>query len=479
MGPSYAAGAAPADGYAERQGAVQAAVLWRPGVSPLRHGDAGLLGEHVGGPMGYTALHAGWGRLDASLDDLGCGRSWADVHRVKGLELACPECRGRVFARLSPHRARHFYHQVRPDDCALANESPEHHLLKLELATAARAAGFRAELEVGNEARTWRADVLVFDREDRPFMALEAQLSPMTPQDARMRTDRYAADGVAVCWISMEKRPWERGVPSLRVAPPRNHGDAWTVRHGMARYTWAAPRTVKTKAAWTHISCSLDEAVRRILQGRVHTHTGPDGTVWWTARSYVRLAIARARLEADAEAVLQAAAVEQRRRTAQEQAAATARARLAAEQRRLAAEDRRLAMLEEAHEEQQAEQERLTDFFEHAGIKAGLWPVFMQLVRSAAGKDVVCGNQSPAHGNGLLLYSRPRKGAAYQPAGVVCPDPSALARWPADLTILVPHRAWLLRIEEAAQSPLKVAVLNPVTKHCAYERIGPRTATLT
>ncbi|MFD9114153.1 competence protein CoiA family protein [Streptomyces bottropensis] len=384
-----------------------------------------------------------------------------------------------MFARISPHRARHFYHQVRPDDCALANESPEHHLLKLELATAARAAGFRAELEVGNEARTWRADVLVFDREDRPFMALEAQLSPMTPRDARMRTDRYAADGVAVCWISMEKRPWERGAPSLRVAPPRNRGDAWTVRHGMARYTWAAPRTVKTKAAWTHISCSLDEAVRWILQGRVHTHTGPDGTVWWTARSYVPLAIARARLEADAEAVLQAAAAEQRRRAAQEQAAATERARLAAEQRRLAAEDRRLAMLEEAHEEQQAEQERLTDFFEHAGIKAGLWPAFMQLVRSAAGKDVVCGNQSPAHGNGLLLYSRPRTGAAFQLAGVVCPAPSALAGWPADLTILVPGRAWLPRIEEAARSALKVAVLDPVTKHCAYERVGPRTATLT
>jgi hypothetical protein len=27
------------------------------------------------GLMGYTAVHAGWGRLDASLDDLGCGRS--------------------------------------------------------------------------------------------------------------------------------------------------------------------------------------------------------------------------------------------------------------------------------------------------------------------------------------------------------------------------------------------------------------------
>jgi competence protein CoiA len=415
--------------------------------------------------MGYTALHAVWGRLDASLDDLGCGRPWADVHRVKGLELACPECRGRVFARVSPHRARHFYHRVRPRDCALANESPEHHLLKLELATAARAAGFRAELEVGNEARTWRADVLVFDGQDRPFMALEAQLSPMTPQDARMRTDRYAEDGVAVCWVAMEKRPWERGVPSLRVAPPRNRGEAWTVRHGMARYTWAAPRTLKTKAAWTHISCSLDEAVRWILEGRVHAHTGPDGTVWWTARSYVRLAIVRARLEADAEAVLQAAAAEQRRQAAEQRAAA-------AERRRLAAEDRRLAAEEQARE-QRAEQERLTAFFEHAGMDAELWPAFMYMVRSASGKAVVCGAQSPDHGNGLLLYSRPREDSAFQLAGVVCPDPSALARWPADLTILVPGRAWLSRIEAAARSPLKVAVLNPVTKRCTYERVGP------
>ncbi|MFI7296909.1 competence protein CoiA [Streptomyces sp. NPDC050121] len=415
--------------------------------------------------MGYTAVHARWGRLDASLDDLGCGRSWADVHRVRGLELACPECRGRVFARVSPHRARHFYHQVRPRDCALANESAEHHLLKLELATAARAAGFRAELEVGNEARTWRADVLVFEEQDRPFMALEAQLSPMTPQDARMRTDRYAADGVAVCWISMEKRPWERGVPSLRVAPPRNRGDAWTVRYGMARYTWATPHTVKTKAAWTHISCSLDEAIRWILQGRVHAHTGPDGSVWWTARSYVQLAVVRARLEADAEAVLQAAAAEQRRQAADMRAAS-------AERRRLAAEDRRLAAEEQARE-QRAEQERLTAFFEHAGMDAALWPAFMHMVRSTSGKAVECGAQSPAHGNGLLLYSRPRKDSAFQLAGVVCPDPSALARWPPDLTILVPGRAWLSRIEEAARSPLKVAVLNPVTKRCAYERVGP------
>jgi competence protein CoiA len=89
--------------------------------------------------------------LDASLD-LGCGHDWADIHRVRGVELTCPECGGRVFARVSQYRARHFYHQVRPPDCELTNESPEHHLLELELELelelAARAAGWHAELEV-------------------------------------------------------------------------------------------------------------------------------------------------------------------------------------------------------------------------------------------------------------------------------------------------------------------------------------------
>jgi competence protein CoiA len=185
--------------------------------------------------MGYTAVHPVWGRLDASMDDLGCGRAWADVHRVKGLRLACPECGGRVFARASRQVIRHFYHQVRPRDCELANESAEHHLLKLKLAMSARAAGWRAELEVSSEARDWRADVMVFDEHDRPFMALEAQLSPMTQEEAQMRTDRYARDGVAVCWVALQDRPWERVVPSLRVRSPSQRGETWTVWHGMAR----------------------------------------------------------------------------------------------------------------------------------------------------------------------------------------------------------------------------------------------------
>ncbi|MFD8140218.1 competence protein CoiA [Streptomyces sp. NPDC059698] len=182
--------------------------------------------------MGYTAVHPDWGRLDVSLDDLGCGHTWGEIHRVKGLRLACLECGGRVFARSSRYGLRHFYHQVRAPDCELANESPEHHFLKLELAMSARAAGWRAELEVSSDARDWRADVLVFDDRDRPFIALEAQLSPMAPTEARMRTDRYVRDGVAVCWVALQDRPWTRAVPTLRAGVPAEAEKSWTVGTG-------------------------------------------------------------------------------------------------------------------------------------------------------------------------------------------------------------------------------------------------------
>ncbi|MGI5397755.1 competence protein CoiA [Streptomyces sp. CA-251251] len=412
--------------------------------------------------MGYTAVHPVWGRLDASLDDLGCGLAWADVHRVKGLRLACPECGGRVFARASRQVIRHFYHQVRPRHCELANESVEHHLLKLELAMSARAAGWRAELEVSSEARDWRADVMVFDEHDRPFMALEAQLSPMTQQEAQMRTGRYARDGVAVCWVALQDRPWERVVPSLRVRLPSQRGETWTVWHGMVRYAWE-PRTLKAKAKWEHITCPLGDAVKWVLDGRVRVHTAANGTVWWTAPAYEDLALVRARMEAEAEAVKRAAAAERRRKDAEERAAAVAQRRRDAERR-----------ARERAEERAAEIRRLARFFEVKGLDSAVWETFTQMVRSASGKAIKWGNLSPAHGDGLLVYARPRwESGGFDLAGVVCPDPGALVGWPADLTILVPNQGWLPRIRAAARSPLKVAVLDPVTGCSSFIRVAP------
>ncbi|MFJ4343658.1 competence protein CoiA [Streptomyces sp. NPDC088915] len=415
--------------------------------------------------MGYTAVHPVWGRLDASRDDLGCGRAWGDVHRVKGLRLACPECGGRLFARASRYVIRHFYHQVRPQDCELANESPEHHLLKLELAMAARAAGWRAELEVSGEARNWRADVMVFDEQDRPFMALEAQLSPMTQDEAQMRTDRYARDGVAVCWVALQERPWERFVPSLRVHFPRQRDETWKVRHGMARYAWE-PRTLKAKAKWVHITCPLGDAIKWILEGRVRVHTAANGTVRWTAPAYENLALVRARMEAEVEAAERAAAAERRRKEAEERIAAGVQRRRDAERR---AQERARA--------REAELQRLAAFFELTGLDSAVWETFTQMVRSASGKAIRWGDLSPAHGDGLLVYARPRwEGGGFHLSGVVCPDPGALVKWPAGLTILVPSRGWLSRIQAAARSPLKVAVLDPVTGHRDFIRVAPPSA---
>ncbi|KJE19330.1 hypothetical protein FF36_06392 [Frankia torreyi] len=88
--------------------------------------------------MAFAAIHPEVGRIDATLPDLGCGLTWESVHKVRPrVALGCPECGYGVHAKLSPFKLRYFAHDPgRPADCAWLNESLEHHLLKLELATA-------------------------------------------------------------------------------------------------------------------------------------------------------------------------------------------------------------------------------------------------------------------------------------------------------------------------------------------------------
>ncbi|MDT0467966.1 MULTISPECIES: competence protein CoiA family protein [Streptomyces] len=182
--------------------------------------------------MQLTADHAKWRRLDATLDDLGCGRSWGEIHRVRGVELSCPECGGQIHARLSKLDSRHFYHRTKPPSYSLANESLEHHLLKLELVTCTRAAGFQAELEVAAHTGEWRADVMVFRPDGIRLMALEAQLSPITVEDIASRTSLYERDGVKVCWFGFRPRPWVGAVPALLVQAPEEGGHEWSVTAG-------------------------------------------------------------------------------------------------------------------------------------------------------------------------------------------------------------------------------------------------------
>ncbi|MEU1812984.1 competence protein CoiA family protein [Micromonospora aurantiaca (nom. illeg.)] len=190
--------------------------------------------------MAFAAIHPEAGRIDATLPDLGRGLTWDQVHKTRPrVALRCPECGHGVHAKVSARKLRYFAHDPgRPADCTWLNESLEHHLLKLELATAIRAADWHAELEVRAPDGTWRADVLASSHDG-------AQLSPITDEDIQERTERYWAEGIGVCWVSPGgKAPWMGHVPSVRVREPRDH-QPWTVVDGPAAFhyehgTWIA-----------------------------------------------------------------------------------------------------------------------------------------------------------------------------------------------------------------------------------------------
>ncbi|WP_330481423.1 competence protein CoiA family protein [Streptomyces sp. NBC_00724] len=172
--------------------------------------------------MAFRAVHADWGTVFAHLPDLGCGQTWEAVWKVRPpAPIVCAECRHPMHAKTSYSGLRFFAHAPHAPDCEIARqgESEAHHLLKLELASAARDAGAHAELEVRAPDGSWRADVLATDPAGTWRMALEAQLSPITAADIGARTERMLEHGVTSCWFSDRPRPpWLGTVPSLRLA---------------------------------------------------------------------------------------------------------------------------------------------------------------------------------------------------------------------------------------------------------------------
>ncbi|MGB3439473.1 MAG: competence protein CoiA family protein [Actinophytocola sp.] len=214
--------------------------------------------------MAFSAIHPVVGRIDATASDLGCGLDWNAVHKTRPrIALTCPECGHGVHAKVSSRKLRYFAHDPgRPDDCAWLNESLDHHLLKLALATAVRAAGWDAQLEVTGPDGTWRADVLARNLHEGDQFAWEAQLSPITDDDISARTERYWNDDVDVCWVSTSGRvPWIDVVPAVRVADA-GQGTELTVADGVATFNYARGR-------WNaYEDLLLSEFVTRALRGQ-------------------------------------------------------------------------------------------------------------------------------------------------------------------------------------------------------------------
>ncbi|MCX4506732.1 competence protein CoiA [Streptomyces anulatus] len=216
--------------------------------------------------MPFTALHADLGRLDATLPDLGQKLEWSQIHKVRPRPpLVCPECEWGLHAKVSGQGMPFFAHDPgRPPSCELANESWEHHMLKLEMAAAIREVGWFAELEVPAADGSWRADVMATSTDGTQRMAWEAQLSPITVDDIHERTERYRAEDIRVCWVSPNKKPpqWISAVPAVRVRAPAERGEVWMVDDGVAGFDYRA-------GGWAFREERLPQFVRWVLNGQL------------------------------------------------------------------------------------------------------------------------------------------------------------------------------------------------------------------
>lgn len=168
--------------------------------------------------MPLTAQHPDLGLLDASTHELRRGEGpWPRVYKVRPrAPLTCRGCGHGLHAKISPNGLRFFSHDAAQSDCPTAGESLAHRLLKLELVSAARAAGWEAELEVAGNG--WRADVLATSPTGRR-MAWEAQLAQITTAEIVDRHDTMTSDGLEVCWVADRHRAWIGVVPAIAVAP--------------------------------------------------------------------------------------------------------------------------------------------------------------------------------------------------------------------------------------------------------------------
>lgn len=234
--------------------------------------------------MAFRAVHAQWGAVFAHLPDLGCGQAWESVWKVRpAAPLTCDECGHPMFAKVSRNGLPFFAHAPHAPNCALALETLAHHMLKLELANAARDAGAHAEMEVRGPDGYWRADVLASDPGGTWRWALEAQLAAISADDITARTERMRADGVTSIWFSDRPRPpWLGAVPSVRLTRP-DEGQGLLIADGL----------VKFEGHWVAVKASLTEFLSWAFTRRIIAHKPRvcllDGLATvWTAPHYIQ-----------------------------------------------------------------------------------------------------------------------------------------------------------------------------------------------
>ncbi|MGW7825041.1 competence protein CoiA family protein [Streptomyces puniciscabiei] len=339
-----------------------------------------------------------------------------------------------MYAKTSRTGLRFFAHAPGALTCALALETPAHHLLKLELANAARDAGAHAELEARGPDGAWRADVLATDPGGAWRMALEAQLAPITAADITARTETMRADGVTSIWFSDRRRPpWLGVVLSARVESVDDGG--LVVVEGVAKFCdgqWEAGPRVPISEFLQWVFASRVVSHRR--KAPVHSPLEARRTVWTTPQ-YAREETAHL----EAEELRKQAQQEEGRRRLEE-----ARARWAKEQagreRARAGGDHQAAV--QALLKRQAALEKPAFYFVHR--ETGKYPF-------------IPNHGTPAFAMGVPVY------LGLTPYGVICPVASRVAAVRdrlAKLVLFVASAGERRRIAAQTQSGQRIEVLD-------------------
>jgi hypothetical protein len=398
-----------------------------------------------------TAQHPELGLLDASTEERHGEGAWRRIYKVRPrAPLTCRGCGHGLHAKVSPNGLRFFSHDAAQSDCPTAGESLAHRLLKLELVSAARAAGWDGELEVAGTG--WRADVLATSPEGRR-VAWEAQLAQITPEEIVDRHSTMTTDGLEVCWVADRHRAWIGHVPAIAVAPahPETGETGLHVVAGHARFA----------ASWCEDRRSCDEVPDF---GRYAHQAGPcAGHGQWETPPPLPLATFVAAVCADSLRCL--TLTEYHRDAWQRQgapaAAWTARRYAAAEREQVAAGEVREAFEHRLDGERASHERHIVALMERQ--QAIRWP-------AAARVGELTGTQAWANDNDQgpeWAMGIPVQAGAHGVAAVICPvasriEGSARARL-APLLILVASQAEAERIAKVAERGQRIEVLTPST----------------
>lgn len=178
--------------------------------------------------MGQLAYCSGTGEMVEAFSTSDTG--WEKLCAAPRGTLLMPRSGWPAVPKTSIRGLRFFAHHPGYTGILPKPESYAHTRLKIDIVKAARALGFKAELEATGSApdgAEWIADVLV-TKPDGDRVAFEVQLSSQHLRDFRLRTERYRRSKVDCCWV-VSNKPVDRRLSKALVQENmdfyREHGE--------------------------------------------------------------------------------------------------------------------------------------------------------------------------------------------------------------------------------------------------------------